>query len=114
MATKETKKATAATAAPSAAGTAATPPTAKVKKTKPPVVLTEAQKAAQAALEAANAAARQELIAASGDKFKAADVEIAEARAAVKAAIAKKKALSKTLGIKGNFGTSKVNKLIYV
>ena len=113
MAKKETKKATAATAAPTA-GTAATPTPAKVKKTKAPVVLTDAQKAAQAALEAANAAARQELIAKSGDALKAADQEIAEAKNAVKLAIAKKKEITKALGIKGTFGGSKVNKLVFV
>lgn len=95
-------------------GTPAAPAKAKVKKTKVQVPLTDAQKAAQEALDKANAQAREELLANSKEKIEKADAKIAACEEALKVARAERKAINVALGVKGTFGGKKCNKLTYV
>lgn len=118
---KKNKAAAAQAATPPANAVAGTaepgtpaPAKAKVKKTKVQVPLTEAQKAAQEALDKANAQAREELLANSKEKIEAADKKIADCEAALKQAKAERKAINVALGVKGVFGGKKTNKLTYV
>lgn len=115
---KKNKAATAPVATPPANVVAdkaepGTPKPAKVKKTKVVVPLTEAQLKAQEALDKANAAAREELLANSQEKITAKEKEIAEIEAKLKTAKGELKAIKVAIGIKGTFGGKKANTLIY-
>lgn len=110
---KETAKSTTSTTAAAPATPATTAKTTKTKTQKVVVPLTEAQKKAQAALEAANAEARQALVAQSADKIKDADLKIKNAEEVLKKAKAEKTALLKSIGVKGG-AAKKVNRITYV
>lgn len=89
----------------------------KVKKAKTPKVivpLTPAQQAAKDAMDKANADAKAELIANAQTQLAGADAKIAEAKEAVKLAVAERKALRKAVGIKGSFGGTKANTYTFV
>lgn len=87
---------------------------AKVKKVKVQVPLTAAQQAAQDALEKANKAAREEMVANSKEKIAAAEEKIAQCEQALKMAKAERKAINTALGIKGVFGGKRTSKLTFV